>query len=66
MAYLRHVTVQVYQLQGEQNPGILEVFNHLSLSIFLPADDTLVPKHVADTAQHAYIINSVPLVGERN
>ena len=64
--YLRHVAVQVCHLQGEQNAGILEVVNHLSLlSFFLPADDILVPKHVADRAQYACILNNVHLVGKR-
>ena len=46
--YLRHVTIQGCHLQGEPNAGILDVVNHLPLSIFLPADGKLVPKHVVD------------------
>jgi hypothetical protein len=49
--------------RGEQNAGILEIVNHLLLlSLFLPADATLVPKHFADMVQYAYIINHVHLV----
>ena len=54
----------MYHLQGEPNAGILKVVNRLSLSIFLPADGTLVPKHVVDRVQYAYIINNVHLAGE--